>query len=103
MRRLNIRSSVIRFGIIVSAIVIAVVLVFQIVWLNKVYRFEQKQFDISVLKAIRGLYEDLEINLYNTSNLSQLTERPQKQLYLAHIPLPVNNDSLVSYLQYELE
>jgi len=103
MHRLNIRSSAVRFGIFASALVIAVILVFQLLWLDKVYRFEQKQFDISVLKSVRGLYEDLEINLYNTSNLSQLIERPAKQLYLARISLPVNDDSLVSYLQYELE
>jgi len=97
----SIRSSTARLGLFASALIIAIILVFQLTWLKKVYRFEQKEFDISVLKAIRGLYEDL--NLYNSSNLNELVERPDKHLYLARIKLPVNYDSLKSYLQFELE
>jgi two-component system phosphate regulon sensor histidine kinase PhoR len=97
----SIRSSTARLGIFASALIITIILIFQLVWLKKVYRFEQKEFDISVLKAIRGLYEDL--NLYNSSNLNELVERPDRHLYLARIKLPVNYDSLKSYLQFELE
>ena len=97
----HIRSSAARFGLFISALIITIIVVFQLIWLKKVYRFEQKEFDISVLKAIRGLYEDL--NLYNSSNLNELVERPDKHLYIARINLPVNYDSLKSYLQFELE
>jgi two-component system phosphate regulon sensor histidine kinase PhoR len=97
----SIRSSMVRFGIFASALIIAIIVIFQLVWLKKVYQFEQKEFDISILKAIRGLYEDL--NLYNTSNLDELVERPDRHLYLARIKLPVNYDSLKSYLRFELE
>lgn len=91
----------VRFGILASALIIAIIVIFQLIWLKKVYQFEQKEFDISVLKVIRGLYEDL--NLYNTSNLDELVERPDRHLYLARITLPVNYDSLKSYLRFELE
>jgi two-component system phosphate regulon sensor histidine kinase PhoR len=97
----SIRSSMVRFGIFASALIIAIIVIFQLIWLKKVYQFEQKEFDISVLKAIRGLYEDL--NLYNTSNLDELVERPDRHLYLARINLPVNYDSLKSNLRFELE
>ncbi len=97
----NIRSSTVRLGIFISALIITIIVIFQLIWLKKVYRFEQKEFDISVLKAIRGLYEDLD--LYNSSNLNELVERPEQHLYLAHIKLPVNYDSLESYLQFDLE
>ena len=98
-----IRSSAVRLGIFISGLVIATILIFQLVWLKKVYRFEQKEFDHSIIKVIRGLYEDIEITSYNTSHLNELIENPEPHLYLAHINLPVNNDTLVSYLQYELE
>src|SRR5262245_43425467 len=97
----SIRSSMVRLGILASALIIAIIVMFQLIWLKKVYRFEQKEFDISVLKVIRGLYEDL--NLYNTSNLDELVERPDRHLYLARISFPVNYDSLKSYLRFELE
>jgi two-component system phosphate regulon sensor histidine kinase PhoR len=77
--------------------------VFQLVWLLKVYRYEEKEFDHSVVKAIRGLYEDITVTAYNTSPLNELIEKPERHLYLAHINLPVNTDSLSRYLQYELE
>jgi len=68
-----------------------------------VYRFEQKEFDRSVVKSIGGLYEDLDVSAYYTSHLNELIEKPEQHLYLAHLTLPVNNDTLVSYLQDELD
>jgi two-component system, OmpR family, phosphate regulon sensor histidine kinase PhoR len=103
MASFQIRSSAIRFGIFISTLVIATILIFQLAWLNKVYHFEQKEFDRSVVKAIRGLYEDLDMTAYNSSHLNELVERPGKHLYIARINWPVNTDSLSGYLQYELE
>ena len=100
---LIIRSSTIRLGIFISSLVIAAILIFQLVWLRKIYRYEQKEFDHSVVKAVRGLYEDLDIKEYNVNPLNRLIETPKPNLYLARITLPVSRDSLISYLQYELE
>lgn len=98
-----IRSSTIRLGIYISSVVIATILVFQLVWLKKIYHFEQKEFDHSVVKAVRGLYEDLDIAIYNSSPLNDLIENPTPNHYVARINLPVNADTLISYLQFELE
>lgn len=98
-----IRSSTIRLGIFISTLVIAIILTFQLVWLRKLYFFEQKEFDHGVLKAVRGLYEDLDIKIYNSSHLSELVENPKPNLYVARITLPVSQDSLTNYLQYELD
>ena len=98
-----IRSSTIRLVIFISTLIITTILILQLAWLRKVYRFEQKEFDHSVIKVIRGLYEDLAVSAYYSANLTELIEKPESQLYLAHITLPVNNDTLVTYLQYELE
>ena len=99
----TIRSSTIRLGIFISSLIIAAILIFQLVWLKKIYRFEQKEFDHSIVKAIRGLYEDLDIKIYDVSTLNKLIENPRPDLYVAHITLPVNRDSLLTYLQYEFE
>ena len=103
MSSLLIRASTVRLAIFISTIIIATIIVFQLVWLKKVYHFEEKEFNHNVVKTVRGLYEDLEITTYNSSHLNELIENPAPDLYLANIPLPVNKDSLVSYLQYELE
>lgn len=99
----TIRSSTIRLGIFISSLIITIILVFQLVWLNKIYHFEQKEFDHAVVKAIRGVYEDMDIKTYNFYTLNKLIENPSPNLYLAQITLPINRDSLMNYLQYELE
>lgn len=103
MASFSVSSSTIRLGIFISTLVIATILVFQLLWLKKVYNFEQKEFDHSVIKAIRGWYEDMNISNYNYAHLNELIENPEPHLYLARITLPLNSDSLASYLLYELE
>lgn len=103
MSSFSIRSSTIRLGIFISTLVIAIIIFFQLAWLRKVYRYEEKEFDHSIVKVIRGLYEDLDVTAYSTTPLSELIEKPRAHLYLARISLPVNTDTLSSYLQYELE
>jgi len=98
-----IRSSTVRLGILISSVVIATILVFQLVWLKKLYRLEQKDFDHGVVKSVRGLYEDLNMSNYYSSHLDELIERPEPHLFLARIELPVRMDSLVGSLHYELE
>lgn len=103
MPAFNIRSSTLRLGIFISTVIIAVILMFQLIWLKRVYYFEQKEFDHSVVKAIRGLYEDMNVKTYNSTSLSELIENPEQHLYLANIDLPANSDTLAGYLQFELE
>jgi len=103
MASFSIRSSTIRLGIFISTLVIAVILVFQLIWLKRVYRFEQKEFDHGVVKSIRGLYEDINAAPYYSYHLNVLIETPEPHLYIARLSLPVNTDSLTGYLQSELE
>ncbi len=103
MKPPQIRSSTLRLGIFISTLILAVIIIFQLFWLRKVYRLEQKEFDHSVVKSIRGLYEDLSIPDYNSSPLNELVENPEQHVYTARFLIPVNADSLSSYLQYELE
>jgi two-component system, OmpR family, phosphate regulon sensor histidine kinase PhoR len=103
MASLSIRSSTIRLGIFISTLIITTIVIFQLIWLKKIYTYEEKEFDHSILKVIRGLYEDLDVKEYNNSPLNELIEHPEQHLYLAHIQLPVNKDTVFTYLQYELE
>ncbi len=103
MPAVSIRSSTIRLGIFLSSIIIATILIFQLIWLKKVYQREQKEFDHGIVKAVRGLYEDLNVSDYYSSHLNELLENPEPNVYIARLKLPVDFDSLTSYLQYELE
>ena len=40
----------------ISTFVIAAIIVFQLIWLKKVYHYEQKQFDHNIARALRGFF-----------------------------------------------
>jgi two-component system phosphate regulon sensor histidine kinase PhoR len=98
-----IRSKTIRLGIFISTLIIAAIVVFQLIWLKKVYRFEQKQFDHGIAKAVRGFYEDMNVSLEHTF-LNQMISSPNSQTFFVRLDRPgINKDSVVFYMQSELE
>src|SRR5436190_898899 len=99
-----IRSKTIRLAMFVSAFVIAVIVVFQLIWLKKVYNYEQKQFNHGIARAVRGVYEDIDQPLNQYYNLNQLIENISPQIFIVHLShAPLQNDSLAFYMQSELE
>ncbi|MFL5742273.1 MAG: sensor histidine kinase [Flavisolibacter sp.] len=97
------RSQTIRLGIFISTLVIAAIIIFQLIWLKKVYYYEQKQFDHGIAKALRGFYEDVHQPIDPKYNLNQLIANPTNQIYFARLVQPVKTDSLLFFLQDELE
>jgi two-component system phosphate regulon sensor histidine kinase PhoR len=97
------RSRTIRLVIFISTLIIAAIVVFQLVWLNKVYYYEQKQFDHGIAKALRGFYEDINQPVNPKYNLNQLVLTMNSQTYIARLEQPVKTDSLLFYIQDELE
>lgn len=97
------RSRIIRLGIFISTLVIAAIIIFQLIWLKKVYHYEQTQFDHGIAKALRGFYIDIHQPVDPKYNLNQLIVNPNSQTYLAKINEPLKNDSLAFYMQAELE
>ena len=75
----------------------------QVHWLNRTYAYEKNEFNTSVLKAIRGVYEDLPL-LYNSSiPLDSLVENKTPSAFLFHVDNIPARDSLFSTLARELE
>ena len=88
----------------ISAFVIAAIVVFQLIWLRKVYNYEQKQFDHGIARAVRGFYEDIDQPLNQYYNLNQLIENINAEIFTVRISnLSLQNDSLAFYMQSELE
>jgi two-component system phosphate regulon sensor histidine kinase PhoR len=97
------RSSTIKWIILLSTIVIGLLVSTQLFWLNKIYNYEQKEFNTSVVKSIKGFYEALEITNSNTSHLQNLIEKPNSNTYLFRIDSIPQKDSLISNLVNNLE
>lgn len=107
---MTLRSQTIRLGIFISALILAAIVLFQLVWLRKVYNFEQKEFDHSITKAVRNFYEDINTDSAGNpiAHLSDRVTRHNSQTYLVRLDnLPTfavsEYDSLAYYMHSELE
>ena len=79
---MTLRSRTIRLGIFISTCIIAAIIIFQLIWLKKVYNYEQKQFTHAIAKAIRGFYEDINESVQQSNNLNELISSPDDQTFL---------------------
>lgn len=80
-----IRSKTLRFAILTSIILVTIIICIQLFWLQKVYRYEEKQFNINVSKTIRSIYSDLELVNDVSDNVQKVIENPKPDLYLVRI------------------
>ncbi|HEX6431433.1 MAG TPA: HAMP domain-containing sensor histidine kinase [Niastella sp.] len=96
------RSSTLRWLVLLASILIVLIMAVQMFWLNKVYSFEQKTFNTNVVKSIRGLYEDLDLVDTRSIHLQDLIEHPSTDYFLFRTDNYYSEDSIAYYLQHEL-
>jgi two-component system phosphate regulon sensor histidine kinase PhoR len=101
------RSSALRLTVLISSIVISVLIVVQIIWLNKLYSFEQKNFTNRVVKIINDLYLKLPLIRNEPARFAENIERPDPDNYIFRIDSIPSKDSLIDammegYLEYEV-
>ncbi|MFN8242787.1 MAG: HAMP domain-containing sensor histidine kinase [Ferruginibacter sp.] len=96
-----IRSKTLRLVILTSTVLMTIIIGIQLFWLQKVYFYEEKQFNINVSKSIRGLYDDMELVNDVSDNVQKVIENPQPDLYLLRIDCGPNLDSLWLNLKAE--
>src|SRR5580692_9368326 len=97
------RSTTLKWIVLSATFLAAIIVTVQLYWLVKVYSLEQRQFNTNVVKSIRSLFEDLQMNDAPGTHLESLIEIPTRDLdYFIFkadtIPL---KDSLVFYIQDE--
>ena len=97
-----IRSKTLRFAILTSIILVSIIIVVQLFWLQKVYRYEEKQFNINISKTIRSLYTELELVNDVSDNVQKIIENPKSDLYIVRIDCTPNLDRLWISLKSEL-
>src|SRR5215212_3618542 len=97
------RSSTTRAFILTFAIVITAIIGLQLYWLYRTYTFEQQNFHTSVVKSIRGIYEDIDM-VYDPGNrMNKLVETPNEDTYVFSADNIPGSDSLMYYLTYEFD
>lgn len=96
-----IRSKTLRLVILTSTVLITIIIAIQLVWLQKVYLYEEKQFNINVSKSIRGLYDDMELVNDVSDNVQKKIDNPNPDIYIFKIDCSPNLDSLWLNLKAE--
>src|SRR5579871_1981391 len=97
------RSSTLRWIVLCTTFLIATIILVQLYWLKKVYSLEQRQFNTNVVKGIRGVFEDLEMNDNPAMNLHDLIANPGPNYFLFKADTIPERDSLTFYLRKEFE
>jgi two-component system, OmpR family, phosphate regulon sensor histidine kinase PhoR len=97
------RSVTFKWIILISTILIGLLVSAQLFWLNKIYNYEQKEFTTSVLKSIKGVYEDLELSDSSGPELQKLIEQPNFNTFLFKIDSIPPKDTLLNTILNNLE
>jgi two-component system phosphate regulon sensor histidine kinase PhoR len=84
-----------------ATVLIGLIVIVQLYWLTKVYSFEQKQFNTNVVKSLRGVFEDLEMNDNPSLSLQQLIHNPADDYYMFKADTIPEQDSLTYYIRRE--
>src|SRR5581483_4530129 len=81
----SMRSSTLRWLVLLASILIMLIMGVQLFWLKIVYSFEQRTFNTNVVKNIRGLYEDLDIVDTHANHLQDLIEHPSTDYFIFRV------------------
>ncbi|ULQ56504.1 HAMP domain-containing histidine kinase [Flavihumibacter rivuli] len=97
------RAATLRWMVVISVAIAAIILLAQAFWLKKIYELEQKNFNSDVVKCIRGLMEDIDIAENPGVQLQQLVEHPTPNNFRIKLNRVPDGDSLAYYLANELQ
>jgi two-component system phosphate regulon sensor histidine kinase PhoR len=99
---MTIRSKTLRFALLISTILVAIIIAVQLFWLQKIYRYEEKQFNINVSKSIKSMYAKMELVNDVSDIVQKVIENPKPDLYLVRIDCTPPLQNLWTNLQEEL-
>ena len=99
----NMRSSTLRWIVLSASLLISIIVIFQLYWLKKVYSLEEHQFKTNVVKGIRGVFDDLQMNDNPAMNLHDLIDNPDQDYFIFKADTIPPKDSLTFYLRHEFE
>lgn len=97
------RSITLKWVVLSSTVLIGLLVSVQLYWLNKIYNYDQKEFNTSVVKSIRGIYEDLKLTDSPGAELQKLIEQPNINTFLFKVEKIPNRDTLITTILNNLE
>ncbi|MDR3712566.1 MAG: HAMP domain-containing sensor histidine kinase [Puia sp.] len=95
------RSKTLKWIVLSATLLVTIIVGVQLYWLQKVYSFEQRQFNTNVIKSIRGVFEDLAMNDSPGLNLADLIKAPSTNYFVFEADTIPQKDSLVFWVRQE--
>lgn len=95
------RSATLKWIMLILTLLVGVIIAVQLYWLNQVYNNEQKEFSTNVVKSIRGLCEDMELDDSPGTQIQTLIEHPTPSSFLLQVDTIPQRDSLIYYISSE--
>lgn len=96
------RSATLKWILLLSTLLVVIIMGIQLYWLNKIYSYEQKQFNVNIVKSIRGLYDDLGLGDYHLGLHQKPVITPDPNTFIIPIETIPPKDTLASYTSTEL-
>jgi len=97
------RSATLKWMLLMLTALVGIILVVQLYWINKVYYYEQNEFNTNVVKSIRGVCEDMHIDDNPGTQLQKLIEKPNPNTFLIRVDTLPQRDSLINFFFTEFE
>ena len=97
------RSATLKWMLLMLTLLVGIILIVQLYWINRVYFYEQKEFNTNVVKSIRGVCEDMKIDDNPGTQLQKLIERPNPNTFLIRVDTIPQKDTLINFLYSEFE
>lgn len=97
------RSGTFKWIILICTITTGLLVAAQVFWLNKIYNYEQKEFNASVIKSIKGVYENFRITDTNDANSGQQIEESGGNSFIFRFEGNPPKDSFVNTILNNLE
>src|ERR1700712_2138768 len=97
------RSATLKWMLLMLTLLVGIILIVQLYWINRVYFYEQKEFNTNVVKSIRGVCEDMKIDDNPGTQLQKLIEKPNANTFLIRVDTIPQKDSIINFLYSEFE
>src|ERR1700712_1813490 len=97
------RSATLKWIVLLSTLLVAVIVIVQLYWLDKVYSLEERQFNTNIVKSVRGIFEDMELVDSPALELKKLIEQQDANTFLVRIDSIPPRDTLKYYLTNEFQ
>lgn len=97
----NMRSATLKWIVLLSTVVVAIIIIVQLYWLHQLYSRDQKQFDTNILKSVRGLFEDMQLTKNTEIDLKKRIDHPDQNTFYIRVDSIPSKDSLLHFIGNE--